>query len=47
MPVSLSRELKTNIFLRCDNVIIKNELKMTNSPDDLIFEKLRNLKDQF
>jgi hydroxyacylglutathione hydrolase len=47
VPVSLSRELKTNIFLRCDNVIIKNELKMTNSPDDLIFEKLRNLKDQF
>ena len=47
VPISLAMELKTNIFLRCDNVLIKNELKMTKSPDDLIFEKLRNLKDHF
>ncbi len=47
LPVSLSDELETNIFLRCDNKIIKNNLKMSNSSNLEVFTKLRNLKDQF
>jgi|TARA_B110001450_G_C17627875_1_gene483971 hydroxyacylglutathione hydrolase len=47
IPTTIEDELKTNIFLRCDNSDIKNNLKMSNSSDELIFEKLRNLKDQF
>jgi hydroxyacylglutathione hydrolase len=47
VPVTLEEELNTNIFLRCDNLAIKNNLKMSTSSDELIFEKLRNLKDKF
>ena len=47
IPVTLSEELKTNIFLRCDNIEIKKVLKMTGASDELVFEKLRNLKDNF
>ena len=47
IPISLEEELNTNIFLRCGNESIKNVLKMNNSPEELIFEKLRNLKDKF
>jgi|TARA_B110000438_G_scaffold278909_1_gene302878 hydroxyacylglutathione hydrolase len=47
IPTSLQEELDTNIFLRCDNISVKNELKMSDSPEELIFEKLRNLKDEF
>ena len=47
IPVTLSEELKTNIFLRCDNIEIKKDLKMTGASDELVFEKLRNLKDNF
>lgn len=47
IPVTLEEELKTNIFLRCDNSAIKDNLKMSSSSDELVFEKLRNLKDDF
>jgi hydroxyacylglutathione hydrolase len=47
VPVKLEEELNTNIFLRCDNKALKNKLKMNGSKDELIFEKLRNLRDQF
>ncbi|MDB9784495.1 hydroxyacylglutathione hydrolase [Pelagibacteraceae bacterium] len=47
VPVKLEDELNTNIFLRCDNKALKNKLKMNNSEDELIFEKLRNLRDEF
>ena len=47
IPVTLQEELNTNIFLRCDNNEVKNNLRMPGSPDDLIFQKLRNLKDEF
>ena len=47
IPVSLQEELDTNIFLRCGTKSIKNELKMNDSSEELIFEKLRNLKDEF
>ena len=47
IPTTLEEELNTNIFLRCDNLAIKNNLKMGSSSEELIFEKLRSLKDQF
>ena len=47
IPTTLEDELNTNIFLRCDNLAIKNNLKMNGSADELIFDKLRCLKDQF
>ena len=47
IPTTLDEELKTNIFLRCDNLLLKKELGMNNSSEELIFEKLRNLKDNF
>jgi len=47
IPVKLEEELNTNIFLRCDNLGVKNNLKMTNHSDQEIFNKLRNLKDEF
>ena len=47
IPVTLEEELNTNIFLRCDNIAIKKQLEMTKASDELIFEKLRLLKDNF
>jgi hydroxyacylglutathione hydrolase len=47
VPTTLEEELSTNIFLRCDNAQVKSNLKMTDSLDELVFEKLRNLKDEF
>tara|TARA_B100001029_G_C14966569_1_gene397665 strand:- start:150 stop:914 length:765 start_codon:yes stop_codon:yes gene_type:complete len=47
IPVSLADEIKTNIFLRCDNKKIKNSLDMNNSSKLEVFSKLRKLKDEF
>ena len=47
LPITLGEELKTNIFLRCDDKKIKNNLKMNNSSKLEVFRKLRNLKDKF
>ena len=47
LPVSLGEEIETNIFLRCDDKKIKNNLKMDNSSKLEVFTKLRNLKDKF
>ena len=47
IPTSLSDELNTNIFLRCDDNKIKNKLKMDNASKFEVFTKLRNLKDKF
>ena len=47
IPVTLEEELNTNLFLRCDNDTIKENLKMSNAPEELIFKKLRDLKDNF
>ena len=47
LPVMLGDELETNIFLRCDDIRIKNNLKMNNSSKLEVFTKLRKLKDQF
>ena len=47
IPVTLEEELQTNIFLRCNNESLKNELNMNNASDEQVFEKLRELKDNF
>ena len=47
LPITLSDELETNIFLRTGDEKIKNNLKMSNSSELEVFTKLRNLKDKF
>ena len=47
IPISLEEELKTNIFLRCGELSLKNALGMNNASDEEVFKKLRDLKDQF
>ncbi len=47
IPVTLGKELETNIFLKCFDKKIKNYLKLNNSSNLEVFTKLRNLKDQF
>jgi hydroxyacylglutathione hydrolase len=47
VPTTIEEEMRTNIFLRCDNIGVKNNLGMSGSSEELVFEKLRNLKDIF
>ena len=47
IPTTMEEELKTNIFLRCDNNSLKSILKMNGASDKDIFSKLRVLKDSF
>ena len=47
LPITLGEEIETNIFLRCDDEKIKNNLKMDNGSKLEVFTKLRNLKDKF
>lgn len=47
IPSLLSDELNSNIFLRCDDKNIINNLKMRKSSELEVFRKLRALKDQF
>ena len=47
IPVSLEDELKSNIFLRCDQNDLKIKLNMKNQEDFKIFKKVRDLKDNF
>ena len=47
IPTILSEELKTNIFLRCNDETLKRELDNNNLSDHEIFTKLRELKDSF
>ena len=47
LPIALGEEIETNIFLRCDDKKIKNNLKMDNGSKLEVFTKLRNLKDKF
>ena len=46
-PVSLGEELKTNIFLRCNDKLLKSNLGLNNASEEQIFKKLRDLKDSF
>jgi hydroxyacylglutathione hydrolase len=47
IPVSIKDELRTNIFLRCNEQSVKNVLNLNNSSEQEIFVKLRDLKDNF
>jgi hydroxyacylglutathione hydrolase len=47
IPVSIEEELKTNIFLRCNEQVVKNALNLNKSSEQEIFVKLRDLKDNF
>ena len=47
IPSTIADEIKTNIFLRCDNTEIKQGLGLKDSSDVEVFSKLRDLKDSF
>jgi len=47
IPSSLEDELKSNIFLRCDQNELKIKLNMKNQEDFRVFKKVRDLKDSF
>ena len=47
IPSSLEDELKSNIFLRCDQNDLKIKLNMKNEEDFKVFKKVRDLKDNF
>jgi hydroxyacylglutathione hydrolase len=47
IPSSLEDELKSNIFLRCDQNDLKIKLNLKNEEDFKVFRKIRELKDSF
>tara|TARA_B100000941_G_scaffold227249_1_gene169498 strand:+ start:3590 stop:4348 length:759 start_codon:yes stop_codon:yes gene_type:complete len=47
IPTTIEEEIKTNIFLRCDDPSIKQILNLDTASDDKVFSKLRDLKDSF
>ena len=47
VPTTIGEEIKTNIFLRCDDNAIKQVLNLKEASDQEIFTKLRDLKDTF
>jgi len=47
LPTILEEELKSNIFLRCDQNDLKIKLNMKNQEDLKVFKKVRDLKDSF
>jgi hydroxyacylglutathione hydrolase len=47
VPSTLEQELKSNIFLRCDQNDLKIKLNMENIEDYKVFKKVRDLKDAF
>ena len=47
IPSLLSNEIKSNIFLRCDQNDLKAKLNMKNQEDLKVFRKVRDLKDNF
>ncbi len=47
IPTILEDELKSNIFLRCDENALKIKLNMENIEDYKVFKKVRDLKDDF
>lgn len=47
IPTLIGDEIKTNVFLRCNEPIIKEKLKLKDCSDLEIFTKLRDLKDTF
>ena len=47
IPSALGDEIKSNIFLRCDQNVVKIKLNMKNQEDSKVFNKVRDLKDTF
>tara|TARA_B100002019_G_scaffold283462_1_gene289892 strand:+ start:281 stop:1039 length:759 start_codon:yes stop_codon:yes gene_type:complete len=47
IPTTLGQEIKTNVFLRCNDPEIKRALDMKDSSEVEVFSKLRDLKDSF
>ena len=47
IPTLLEDELKSNIFLRCNENEVKIKLNMKNQEDFEVFKKVRDLKDSF
>ena len=47
VPSILEDELKSNIFLRCDQNDLKTNLNMKNEDDFKVFQTVRDLKDTF
>jgi len=47
IPSTIKDEIQTNIFLRYDDLDVKNALSLKNASDLEIFTKLRDLKDNF
>jgi len=47
LPSVLMEELRSNIFLRCDQKELKIKLGMKNQEDLEVFKKVRDLKDRF
>ena len=47
IPSTLGQEIKTNIFLRCNDPEIKHAIGLEDSTELEVFSKLRDLKDTF
>ena len=47
IPTDLEDELKSNIFLKCNQNDLKTKLNMKNQDDYKVFRKIRDLKDNF
>ena len=47
IPTTIEEEIKTNIFLKCDDPSIRQLLNLQTASDDKVFSKLRDLKDSF
>ena len=47
IPSTIKDEIQTNIFLRYDDLDIKDALNLKNASDLEIFIRLRDLKDNF
>ena len=47
IPSTLGQEIKTNIFLRCNDPKIKHAIGLKDSTELEVFSKLRDLKDTF
>ena len=47
IPSILGQEIKTNIFLRCNDPEIRHNLGLKDSSEAEVFSKLRDLKDSF
>ena len=47
LPTDLEDELKSNIFLKCDQNDLKTKLNMKNQDEYKVFRKVRDLKDNF